>query len=141
MLILPESMTEKQNKFLLFFALEGMKEALKKAKVKEETVRAWMQQEEFLSVMNAMRDSYLAMASLHLKKSSIQLAEKLTDILLDDRHSMCPRDRANLIIKALDTIKNFTMAKDSADLLRKSEEVVSGRSKYEGREIEFDELT
>lgn len=140
MIILPDSLTERQNKFLLFYAIEGMEGALAKAKVKEETVRGWMQGEEFLGVMNAMRDSYLALASLHLKKSSLQLTEKLTEILLSDDHPMCPRDRANLIIKALEMIKGFTMAKDSMDLLKRSEELSATKSRYDSMEIQCDEL-
>lgn len=140
MIILPETMTEKQNKFLLFYAIDGMKTALEKANVKEETVRGWMRCEEFLSLMNSMRDSYLSMASLHLKKSALLLSEKLTDLLLSDKHEINPRDRASLIIKALEMIRNFTMAKDTSDLLRQSEALAGSHTRYEGAEVVFEEV-
>lgn len=140
MIILPETMTEKQNKFLLFYAIDGMKTALEKANVKEETVRGWMQCDAFLTLMNSMRDSYLSMASLHLKKSALLLSERLTDLLLREDNGIAPRDRASLIIKALEMIRNFTMAKDTSDLLRQSEALVGDHSRFDGEEVTFEEV-
>lgn len=138
--IMPAAMTETQNKFLLFYAIDGMEVALKKAKVKEETVRGWMRNGEFLSLMNSMRDSYLAMASLHLKKSSLELVQTLTDILLSKDNGITPKDRAALIIKAMEMIRTFTMEKDVKDLLSQSEAAIRSHSKYEGAEINVEEI-
>lgn len=138
--IMPAALTENQNKFLLFYAIDGMEGALKKAKVKEETVRGWMRNGEFLSLMNSMRDSYLAMASLHLKKSSLELVQTLTDLLLTKDNGISPKDRAGLIIKAMEMIRTFTMEKDVMDLLSQSEAAMRSHSKYEGVEVNVEEI-
>lgn len=138
--IMPAALTENQNKFLLFYAIDGMEGALKKAKVKEETVRNWMRNGEFLSLMNSMRDSYLAMASLHLKKSSLELVQTLTDLLLTKDNGISAKDRAGLIIKAMEMIRTFTMEKDVMDLLSQSEAAMKSHSKYEGVEVNVEEI-
>lgn len=80
------------------------------------------------------------MASLHLKKSALLLSERLTELLLNEENEMNARDRASLIIKALEMIRNFTMAKDTSDLLRQSEAIAGSHTRYEGAEVVFEEV-
>lgn len=135
MIIFPETLTEKQNKFLLFYAIDGQDVALKKTGVKKETLHSWMSKPEFVNLMEKMRDSYLSLASQHLKKVSVYFAEKLSDLLLGES-DISDRDRANLLIKALELIRSFTIANDTNTLLREVEFSKRNESRFEGVEIE-----
>lgn len=139
MIIFPEALTEKQNKFLLFYALDGQKTALEKTGIKKETLHAWMAKPEFVNLMEKMRDSYLSLASQHLKQVSVHFAEKLSDLLLGES-DISDRDRATLLIKALELIRSFTIANDTNRLLREVEASNRNESRFEGLNIEKEHI-
>lgn len=135
MLIFPENLTEKQNKFLLFYAIDGVETALTKTGIKKQTLQSWMAKPDFLNLMEQMRDSYLSLASQHLKKASFHFAERLSQLLLGESE-INDRDRASLLIKALELIRSFTIANDTNNLLREVERANKTESRFEGLKIE-----
>lgn len=139
MIILPETLSEKQNKFLLYYALQGLPYALDKAGVKESTLRNWLKQESFKNLMEEIQNSYLALASLELKKMSLDVVKRLSE-LVHDRSEKFDRDRAMFLLKALDTIRTFTVASDLNSLVKRLEDQGKDYSRFEGIEFDVKEL-
>lgn len=139
MIIMPETLTEMQNKFLLFYALHGLQGALKKLDIEESTVRSWMKRESFKNLMDEIKDSYLALASLELKHMSVDVVRRLSE-LVHDRSEKFDRDRAMFLLKALDTIRTFTVATDLNSLVKRIEEKNKDSSRFEGIDFDVKEL-
>lgn len=139
MMIMPETLTEKQNKFLLYYALHGLHIALKKLDIEESTVRNWMKRESFKNLMDEIQNSYLALASLELKNMSVDVVRRLYE-LVHDRSERFDRDRAMFLLKALDTIRTFTVATDLNSLMKRIEEKSKDESRFEGIDFDVKEL-
>lgn len=139
MIILPESLTEKQNKFLLYYALEGLQPALNRVGIKEATLRNWLKQESFRNLLEEMQNSYLALASLELKKLSLDVVKRLEE-LTHDRSEKFDRDRGMFLLKFLDTIRTFTVATDLHSLVKRLEDQGKETSRFEGIDFDVKEL-
>lgn len=139
MIILPETLTENQNKFLLYYALQGLDFALEKTQLKESTVRNWLKQESFKNLMEEIQNSYLSLAALELKKLSFDIVKRIEE-LVHDRSERFDRDRGQFLLKALDTIRTFTVATDLNSLVKRLEERGREESRFEGVDFDVKEL-
>lgn len=139
MIVLPETLTETQNKFLLYYALQGLDFALNKAGVKESTLRSWMKKESFKNLMEEFQNSYLSLASLELKRLSLDVVRRLTE-LVEDRSEKFDRDRGMFLLKTLDVIRTFTVATDLNTLVKRLEERGKEESRFEGIDFDVKEL-
>lgn len=139
MVILPETITETQNKFLLFYAIGGLKHAIEKTGVSEALVRKWLQRESFKQLMDEIQDSYLALASLELKKLTIDVVRRVEE-LVHDRSEKFDRDRASFLLKTLDTIRTFTISTDMNSLLKQVQSQDQYESRFKGVSFDVEEL-
>lgn len=139
MIILPETLSETQNKFLLYYALQGLHFALDKAGVKESTLRNWLKQESFKNLMEEIQNSYLSLASLELKQMALDIVKRLSE-LVHDRSEKFDRDRGMFLLKALDTIRTFTVASDLNALVKRLEQQGKDYSRFEGIDFDVKEL-
>lgn len=139
MIVLPETLTETQNKFLLFYALGGLEHALEKTGISESLVRKWLHRESFKNLMDEIQDSYLALASLELKRMTLDIVRRIQE-LVHDRSEKFDRDRATFLLKALDTVRTFTVATDMNTLLKQVKEKEQIESRFTGVAFDVEEL-
>lgn len=139
MIILPETLTEAQNKFLLFYALGGLQHAIEKTGIDEGLVRKWLQRESFKNLMDEIQDSYLALASLELKKLTLDIVRRI-ESLVHDTSEKFDRDRASFLLKALDTVRTFTIATDMNSLLKRVKDKESEESRFKGIAFDVEEV-
>lgn len=139
MIVLPETLSETQNKFLLFYALGGLDHAIQKTGIDESVVRKWLKRESFKNLMDEIQDSYLALASLELKKMTLDIVKRL-NLLVHDHSEKFDKDRAAFLLKALDTVRTFTIATDMNTLLKQVKEREQDQSRFEGISFDVEEL-
>lgn len=139
MIVLPETLTETQNKFLLYYALQGLDFALEKADVKLSTLRGWLKKDSFKNLMEEIQTSYLSLAALELKKLSFDIVRRLAE-LVEDRSEKFDRERGMFLLKALDVVRTFTVATDLNALVKRLEDRNKDESRFEGIDFDVKEL-
>lgn len=98
-----------------------------------------MKKESFKNLMEEFQNSYLSLASLELKRLSLDVVRRLTE-LVEDRSEKFDRDRGMFLLKTLDVIRTFTVATDLNTLVKRLEERGKEESRFEGIDFDVKEL-